>query len=158
MYEAYSPEERKPLASYAVLSAAFNGAAIGFAVWHRRSRGRLPERLPLGDFLLLAGATQKLSRLITKDRVTSFVRAPFTRYEGEAGPSEVSEAARGTGMQLALGELLVCPYCLGQWVAAGLIGSYVRDPDATRMVAAVFATLAASDLGQQAWSAIDKRA
>ena len=155
---AYSPVEHKPLAGYAVLTGTFNAAAAAYIAARRRSGAEIPERLPLRDFLLLAGGTQKLSRLISKDRVTSFVRSPFTRFSGEAGPSEVSEAPRGRGLQLAIGELLVCPYCVGQWVAAAFVAGYAIDPKVTRMVAAVFAVLGASDALQQAWVAVDKRA
>jgi Protein of unknown function (DUF1360) len=155
---AYSPDEPKPLVGYAVLTAAFNGL-VGTYVWaHRRSGRELPQRVPVGDFLMMAVGTQKLSRLIAKDRVTSFLRSPFTRYQGDAGPSEVSEEPRGTGLHLAIGELVVCPYCVGQWVAAAFVGSYLLRPDATRAAASVFAVLGASDFIQQAWVALDKRA
>jgi len=52
----YSPHEHKPLAGYAALTAAFNTAAVAFVANQRRSRRKLPSQLPLGDFLLLAGA------------------------------------------------------------------------------------------------------
>src|SRR3954469_19661875 len=154
---AYSPDEHKPLAGYAALTAVFNAAAAGFAAEHKRSRRKLPERLPAGDFLLLAAGTHKLSRLIAKDRVTSFLRSPFTRYTGEAGPSEVEEEPRGSGLQLAIGELVVCPYCVGQWGAGAFVAVYSRDPDATRMTASFFALLAASDSLHQAWMASQER-
>jgi Protein of unknown function (DUF1360) len=85
----YSASEPRPLLGYATLTVAFNAAVAAYVAAHRRSRREVPERLPAGDFVLMAVATQKLSRLIAKDRVTSFVRSPFTRYAGEAGPSEV---------------------------------------------------------------------
>jgi Protein of unknown function (DUF1360) len=156
--QAYSPDEKKPLAAYATLTTVFAAGVSGYIAAHARSGRKLPERLPAGDMLLLAISTQKLSRVITKDRVTSFIRSPFTRYTGEAGPSEVSEEARGEGLRLAIGELLVCPYCLGQWIAAALVGAYIVRPDATRMVAGVFATLSAADFLQELWVAVDKRA
>jgi Protein of unknown function (DUF1360) len=156
--QAYSPEESKPLAGYAALTATFAAGAAGFAVAHVRSRRKLPSRVPAGDLALMAISTQKLSRVITKDRVTSFARSPFTRYTGEAGPSEVSEEARGQGLRLAIGELLVCPYCVSQWVAAGLVGAYLVRPDATRAACVLFATVSGADFLQQAWAAVDKRA
>ena len=106
---AYSDEHR-PLAAYGLLTTAF-GALFGggTAALH----DRLPERPRATDVALAGVATYKISRLLAKDRVTSVLRAPFTRYEGEAGPSEVSEEPRGGGLRLALGELLVCPYCVG---------------------------------------------
>ncbi|MBV9006570.1 MAG: DUF1360 domain-containing protein [Solirubrobacterales bacterium] len=153
----YSPD-KKPLGGYAALTAAFNAAAVGYVVAHRRSRRKLPGALPFGDFALMALGTQKLSRLIAKDRVTSFARSPFTRYTGEAGPGEVSEEPRGSGLQRAVGELLVCPHCVGQWVAAGIVGSYLISPDATRMFAGVFAIVSTSDFLQQLWVALESRA
>jgi Protein of unknown function (DUF1360) len=154
----YSPQEPKPLFGYAALTVAFNAAVASYLADHRRSGRRWPDRLPLGDFLLLAAGTHKASRLISKDRVTSFLRSPFTRYTGEAGPSEVSEEPRGTGLRLAVGELLVCPYCTGLWVASAFLGGYARDRDATRMAAGVFAILTASDFLHQGWIAAQEQA
>jgi hypothetical protein len=155
---AYSPDDPKPLAGYAVLSAVFAGAVASYSSAHVRSNRKLPPRLPAGDFALMALATQKLSRLITKDRVTSFMRSPFTRYTSEAGPSEVSEEPRGEGLQRAIGEqLLVCPYCVGQWVAAGLIGAYIINPDATRFAAGMVGGPRCCRSLQQLWVAVDKQ-
>ena len=64
-----------------------------------------------GDLLLVGIATHKLSRLLAKDKVTSFIRAPFTRYQEPSGQGEVEEEPYGHGLHLAVGELLVCPYC-----------------------------------------------
>lgn len=87
------------------------------------------------------------------------MRAPFTRFNGESDrPGEVLEEPRGSGLQRAVGELLVCPYCLGQWVGTGLLAAYLREPRAARTVAAAFAIVAGADLLQEAWVAVDKRA
>ena len=77
----------------------------------RRGR-RLPERIGASDLLLLGVATYKLSRLISKDSVTSVIRASFAEFQGPAGLNEVNEQPRGSGVQHALGELLTCPFCL----------------------------------------------
>jgi hypothetical protein len=154
---SYAPGEDLPLGGYALLTAAFNGGVAAYALAQHRSGGGVPQRIGAGDLALLAAATYKVSRIITKDRVTSFLRSPFTRYTGEAGPSEVSEQPRGSGVRRAVGELLVCPYCMGQWVATALVAGYAREPELTRTVASVFALVAAADFLQQAWSATDKR-
>lgn len=156
---AYSPDEPRPLGGHIALVSVFGGAATAIAVIHRRSGRPLPDRVPASDLLLMSTATYKLSRLIAKDRITSFLRAPFTRYKGESErPSEVSEEARGRGLRRAVGELLVCPYCLGQWVGTGFLAVYLRDPRLARTVAALFTIVAGSDLLQEAWVAVDKRA
>jgi hypothetical protein len=155
----YSPGESRPLGGHAVLTAFYGSSVLAFGVAQRRSPRPLPERLPPGDLALMSIATYKLSRLIAKDRITSFVRAPFTRFKGESDrPGEVSEEPRGEGLQHAIGELLVCPYCLAQWVGTGLFATYIRDPRLARTVSASFAIAAGSDLLQQAWVAVDKRA
>lgn len=154
----YSPEDPKPLGGYAILLLVFNALAALIAVAYLNSRRRLPERIPAEDLALLSVGTFKLSRLITKDKVTAAVRAPFTRYEGEAGPAEVSEEPRGSGLHRAVGELLVCPYCIGQWVATLLLAGYLWQPRLARTVAALFAVVTGADYLQQAWVAVDKAA
>jgi hypothetical protein len=101
----YSPDEERPLGAYAVLVALFNAALAVFLIVLRRTKRDLPERIHFRDVALLGVATYKLSRLLTKDAVTSVLRAPFTTYDGQAGGAEVNESPRGTGMQRALGEL-----------------------------------------------------
>jgi hypothetical protein len=131
-----------PLKSYATLATAFNVALAAGLV---ATRDDLPDRFSPFDVVLLGVATHKYSRLLAKDRVTSFLRAPFVRYEGEAGPSEVSESPRGQGPQRAIGELINCPFCLGMWVATGLGVGFVAAPRVTRFLAGVGAALAAAD-------------
>lgn len=131
-----------PLGSYAALATAFNAALVaGIAA----TRDDLPERFSPGDLVLLGVATHKYSRLVAKDRVTSFLRAPFVRYQGDAGPSEVEEAPRGEGPRRAIGELVGCPFCVGLWVATGLGLGFVAAPRVTRFVAGIGAALAVAD-------------
>jgi hypothetical protein len=148
--DGYSPHEHKPLGSYALMAGAFN-ATLGTFIAARRDE--LPERIEPYDLVLMGAATHKLSRLIAKDKVTSAFRAPFARYEGSAGPAEVSEEPRGSGMRLAIGELVTCPFCLGQWVAAGFMCGLVTAPRSTRFVASIFATLGVSDALQVVYKA-----
>jgi hypothetical protein len=103
------------------------------------------------DLALVSLATHKVARLIAKDRVTSTVRAPFTRFQEDAGPGEVSEAARGRGMRRAVGELLVCPYCLGLWVATFFTAGLIVAPRTTRWVASVLTAVFGADLLQIAY-------
>ena len=131
-----------PLKTYAALAAAFNVAlATGIAA----TKDDLPTRFSPADIVLLGVATHKYSRLVAKDRVTAFIRAPFVRYQGEAGPSEVEETARGEGPQRAIGELISCPFCVGMWVASGLGLGFVAAPRVTRFVAGVGTALAVAD-------------
>lgn len=123
----------------------------------RRSGRALPERYPLSDVLLAGAATHKLARLIAKDKVTSFVRAPFTEYRGKGGPGEVEEAPRGSGLRYAVGELLVCPFCLGLWIATGFGLGLAAAPRATRLVALALSSLGVSDFLQVAYKAAEDK-
>ena len=107
VYSGYSPGEDRPTGSYVVLMAAFTTLAAAFARWFHSSGRQLPDHIDAGDLALLTVASHKASRLISKDRVTSGIRAPFTQYQDDAGPGEVSERPRGRGLRRAIGELLI---------------------------------------------------
>jgi hypothetical protein len=153
--EGYAPDENVPLSGYGALTGVFLAAAAGFFLWVRRSGRELPERIDVGDLALITVATHKASRLLAKDRVTSVARAPFTRLEGDGGPGEVSERPRGSGLRLAVGQLLVCPYCLGLWVATVFAAGLVALPRPTRWVAAVLSALFGSDVLQIAYKKLE---
>jgi hypothetical protein len=126
-------------------------AALGLFV--RRRRLPLPARIGLLDVVLIGVATHRLARTIAKDSVTSPLRAPFTRYEGVSGPAELEETVEADGFGHAVGELLTCPFCLGQWVATAFMAGLVIAPRATRVVVAGFSSLALADFLQFAYSA-----
>ncbi len=158
MLDEYAPgSERPPLLPYATLMAIFGALFGGGLVAARRGGHELPERLDAGDLLLVGTASHKFSRLLAKDKVTSPLRAPFTELEGRGGPSELEESARGSGARKAIGELLVCPYCLGLWVVAGFALGLLVAPRLTRFLAAVFAALTVSDFLQIAYKAAEKK-
>jgi Protein of unknown function (DUF1360) len=131
---------------------------VGSLLAARWSARPLPERIEPWDVLTAGVATHKLSRLIAKDKVTSFLRAPFVRYQDSAGRGELSEEPRGSGLRLAVGELLVCPYCLGQWIAAGFGVGMVAAPRFTRLVAFVYTAETVSDFLQLGYRAAEERA
>ena len=92
------PGQRPPFGSYAALTALFNGALAAGLIGTRRSGRELPERVETRDIVLTGVATHKLSRLIAKDKITAFARAPFTEFQEPGGPAEVEERARGDGL------------------------------------------------------------
>lgn len=151
LFAAYSPEEERPLRGYAALMGVFASLAGAFSIWVRHTGRELPGRVEPGDLVVLTMATHKASRLLTKDRVTATVRAPFTRFQANEGAGEVSEAARGRGLRRAIGELLVCPYCIGMWIAAGFAAGLVVAPRATRLTASILTVLFGSDVLQIAY-------
>jgi hypothetical protein len=145
--------EHRPLLGYAALSATL---AAGFTA--ALAGQKLPESLGTRDVVLAGVATHKLSRLLAKDKVTSFLRAPFTEFQEPSGKGEIEEKPRGTGLRLATGELLVCPYCVAQWISAGFAVGYVRAPKFTRLLAGMWTMYAISDGLQLAYLAAEERA
>jgi hypothetical protein len=143
--------EHRPLAGYSALSAIFAVAFAGGLRTAYRRRGGLPARYRVSDVVMAGIATHKLTRRITKDKVTGVIRAPFVRFVEPAGHGEVCEVPRGEGLRLAIGELLVCPYCLGQWVTAGFGIGMVGAPEATRLVSFMYTAEAISDFLQLAY-------
>jgi hypothetical protein len=57
-------------------------------------------------------------------------------------------------LRKAIGELLICVFCIGQWIAAFFAYGLVLAPVLTRSVASVFAILAVSDYLHQAYMKI----
>ena len=141
----YAPGAGRPLRGYLTVIGVY-GTVVGGLAGLARLTGRRPPRdvRPM-DVALLGIATHKLSRLLTKDAVTSPLRAPFTRYVEPAGDAELNERPRGTGTQHAVGELVSCPFCTDVWVATALAGGLVFAPRLTRLVALAATAVAAAD-------------
>lgn len=149
-----NPDEM-PLAGYAAL---LGGYLIIFGPlfsrqWSRRDNF---DGATAGDVILFGVATHKLGRIVTKDWVTSPIRAPFTEYVGSTGGGEVKEQARGHGLQRAVGDLLTCPWCIAPWIAGTLYSLFSVNPRSARMLASAFTSVALSDLLQHGYGRIKK--
>ncbi len=128
--------EDRPLAGYATLTTAFWAVFGGFLLAAGR---RIPERVPTGDVLRIALASYKMSRVVAKEDVTTFIRAPVTEGDPEA------QQPKKEGMAAVLGELVTCPYCLGLWFASALGYAHVVAPRQARFATAIFASYALTD-------------
>lgn len=157
---AYAPHEYRPLGGYLVAMGTYAGVTATIAGLVRLTRRSVPERPATVDVVLLAIATHKLSRLLSKDAVTSPLRAPFTRYARPIGGGEVMEEVRDSGSPIrhAVGELLCCPFCLAVWVATGLTGGLVLAPRLTRLVATALTAVTVSDFMQLAYATAQQAA
>jgi hypothetical protein len=154
-FRGYGGEDR-PLGAYLSLIGLFHLVFALFLLAMRGSDRSIPRRVGLRDIVLFGVATHKLSYLLSNDAVTSPIRAPFTEFQEMQSPSNVEEQARGTGLRKALGELLICVFCVGQWIAAFFAYGLVLAPALTRFVASIFAILTVSDYLHQAYMAAKK--
>ncbi|HEX3964495.1 MAG TPA: DUF1360 domain-containing protein [Trebonia sp.] len=154
--DRYAGADDRPLAGYAMTMGTYAAVVGGLAVLARLTGRDVPDRVPVTDVALGALATEKLSRLLAKDPVTSPLRAPFTVYQGTSGPAELNEEVRGTGAQKAVGELVTCPFCTSVWIATGFAAGLVYLPRTTRLAVATLAALAGADLLQFARAGLEK--
>lgn len=145
-------EDPTPVAEYGMLVTTFV-SALTLALVAANRRGRLPDKIGADDIALLSVATYRLSRTISKDKIGRAIRAPFTEPDTSTGLAEVNERPKGTGLRKAIGQLLSCPFCIGQWVAAAFMCGLVLFPKVTRVLASVFAIKAAQDVLQIAYDA-----
>jgi hypothetical protein len=155
-FKSYTQEKGFPLGAYAGFLGVFMLSFSVFLVANARRKSDpvkpVTNRLEPYDLAIMGVATHKLCRIITKDRVTSVVRAPFTRYIGSEGRGEVEEEPRSRhGWRRGVGELLICPYCMGPWVATLLGFAYHTAKRRARFICEIFACVAISDFLHQAY-------
>jgi hypothetical protein len=142
----YAHGQERPLGGYLAAMSVYAAAVASVAGATRLTRREVPDGLAGKDLVLAAIATHKLSRLVTKDPVTSPLRAPFTSYQDTEGPAELSEEVRGSGARKAIGELITCPFCIDMWVATAFTAGFVLLPRATRLAVGTLAVLAGADV------------
>jgi hypothetical protein len=138
--------DERPYPEYAALTGAFSAVLGGFLLL---ARGRLPERIGFGEVARIGLASYKIGRLVAKDEVTSWVRAPVTQDEEATEP-------KPEGPARALGELVTCPYCVGVWTAAGLSYALVLFPREARVVTTIFSAQAVADFLNAAFVKLQK--
>ena len=127
--------DERPIPQYATLAAAF-WAIFGFFLL---TNGRkIPERIGVTDVSLIALSSYKVSRLIAKEEITTFVRAPVTEDPEAQQPKR-------RGMARVLGELVTCPYCMGLWLTAAFSYGLVLYPRQTRFAMTIFGAYGVSD-------------
>ncbi len=155
--EGYGGDEER-LSSYATLIGVFNLIFAVFLLIVKGTGRNVPERVDTKDIALLGMATHKLSMIGANDAVTSPLRAPFTEFQEKESPKNVEEQPRGKGLRRSVGELILCQFCLGMWVAAFFTYGLVLMPRVTRLFATILTILTVSDYLHQAYKALTNRA
>jgi hypothetical protein len=152
----YAPE--RSLRGYSGAMAVFAAYCAALIATAQAKDRPLPQRIEPLDLVVGAAATYRFSKLVSKNVVTSPIRAPFTEYVGSGGPAESLEDARGTGVRRAIGELISCPFCVSVWAAATYTAGLVLCPRATRLGAAGLTVLTGADLLQLSSAALTRHA
>jgi uncharacterized protein DUF1360 len=142
-----------PYAAYARIMGSF-AALLGGAAAAQHALGRDPRDQSFLDLAVLAAATFKAARTISRDEVTSFLREPFV----EGAAHEGGEDAAQTGdLRQAIGELVTCSRCIGTWAAAGLTVTQVLAPRFGRLLTWSLGAAGINDLLQAGFSALTQQ-
>lgn len=83
------------------------------------------------ELIVLALASFRLTRLVVYDKITEFIRKPFTEEmeeKNEHGEIEIYIVPRKGGLRGFFGELLTCYWCTGVWSSILLIILYWQFP------------------------------
>ena len=146
-----APMERR--AAYMSLTGLFLSLFAAFSLRERRQGEQLDLR-PF-DLALLGFATFRLGRLAAYDKVTEWLRAPFTETRpDESGAGETVEP-KGKGARRAIGELLSCPICAGTWIAAALVYGLAIAPRPTRIFLAIMSSIGLAEVVNAATEALN---
>lgn len=80
------------------------------------------------EWIVLAFATYRFTRLLVWDDITAWLRRPFikeTEMLEENGEKVLYLEGKGRGLRKWVGSLLSCYWCTGVWVALFFYGGYV---------------------------------
>jgi hypothetical protein len=157
VFEGYGGRNES-LYSYSALMGAFSLIFALFCLLSRITGRPIPERIEAKDIALLGMAAHKMSMIGSEDAITSPLRAPLTEIQEKESPKKVVEKPRGEGLRRSMGELLMCKFCLGVWLASFLTYGLVLVPRVTRLIAALFAVVTVSDYLHQTYEILTKRA
>jgi hypothetical protein len=118
---------------YTLITVVYTTLFIVIASLVRRSVKHVEK--PTGSEIFLLGlATYRLSRLISHDRVTQYLRLPFVETgKGTEQIEGTQEEPKGEGLQLAIGQLLTCTYCSSVWAATFNSALYFLFPRTGRL-------------------------
>jgi Protein of unknown function (DUF1360) len=143
-----------PYGAYATIMGAFAGG-LAVAGTVARALHREPRENTALDFVVLAAATFKAARTISRDEVTSFLRDPFVEGEAHEGGEE---PVRTGDLHQAIGELVTCSRCIGTWAAAGLAATQIIAPRFGRLLTWSLAAAGANDFLQAGFVALTSKA
>lgn len=154
-FQNYDQEGEVPLKEYGLI-ISFYASAFAGAYYLSAKKQKVKKRTSAADLALMGVAAYRLSRHITKDKITAVFRAPFTKRGESTGLAEVTDISQGKGMQRAIADLITCPFCLGMWVSTFLSFGLIWAPRFTRFVSSVLVVDSISDVMQIAYGKLKK--
>jgi hypothetical protein len=104
-----------------------------------------PQHVDGIDLLPLSLATFRLTEVVSEEKVARCLRAPFCevrKVQGPDGSFTEEEVPAGRGLRRVIGELILCPWCAGIWIATFLTFLWVAMPMVARLFLVAFAAAA----------------
>lgn len=150
MSPATETRPRPPYSAYARIMGTWAGGLTAAALVAKLV-GRDPREETALDLVVLSAATFKAARTISRDEVTSFIRAPFVEGEARDGGEDPVETG---DLNQAIGELVTCSRCVGTWAAAGLAAAQIVTPTVGRLLTWTLAAAGANDFLQAGFAAL----
>jgi hypothetical protein len=141
---------RPPYSAYAGIMGTFIGGLAVAGTFARILDRDVRDHDGL-DLVVLAAATFKAARTISRDEVTSFIREPFVEGEAREGAEDPVETG---DLRQAIGELVTCSRCVGTWVAAGLGTTQILAPRFGRVLTWSLAAAGVNDFLQAGFAAL----
>jgi hypothetical protein len=141
-------------ADYVALEVVFaTGLAGVVALTTRRTRSKIAP-ISRAELPALAIATFALADVVSKERISTWLREPFVVESADHRPLEPA----GSGIRRAIGELLTCSRCAGTWSALGLLGLRTAFPTTGKVTINVLALTGANDILQAGFRILIERA
>jgi hypothetical protein len=109
----------------------------------------LARRLKLTwlDVLLTGLTVTRLGRMVSYDLMAEPWRKSLVKtVEDDSGAGKTTVPRYEQGVKASLGELLVCPICIGTWLAAGVIYFQALFPPAGRMFVSIVGVVGMAEI------------
>ncbi len=84
------------------------------------------RELKVHEYMLIALATFRLTRLFVYDKITAFFREQF--FDVVETKNGLTLTKPGYGPRRTLADLVTCPWCFGMWASATVIFFYLLTP------------------------------
>ena len=143
----------RPL-DYALLEGAFLTCFTAVVVLARKREGPNALAIASSELPVMAMAVFALADVLAKEKVSTWIRAPFVVESVDHRPG----VPQGAGVRYAIGEMLTCTRCVGTWSALGLLGLRTVSPAAGRAANVILALTGANDILQGGFRLLLERA
>ena len=115
-----------------LFSGLFSILLVGFAIFLYSRGVEFDAKMGFFEFFVISLAVFRLTRLLVYDSIALWIRDLFFEIKKEWNEKEavfvVKRSLAKSGIRRKLGELLLCPWCVGTWVALFVLFGYYLHP------------------------------